>query len=84
VVVVSVSGWDGSRILGVFKSEKEALELCENAGFDTSHETFHLDIVEVNQISTHTELVIDGSKKAGGLVKVHVYNEVGKRANNAS
>ena len=78
MVIASVSGWDGVRILGAFESEELAYKLCSEAGFDITHENFNIDIVQMNKVSTYTQLVIDGAKKAGAFVKIHNYGEVGK------
>ena len=84
LTIASISGWDGVRILGAFETKEIALEICKEAGFDVGSDSFHLDIVEKNKISTHTQLIVDGSRRAGRFVKVHVYDEIGHSSNNNS
>ena len=84
LAIASVSGWDGVRILGAFETKEIALKICKDAGFDVGSDSFHLDIVEKNKIATHTQLIVDGSKRTGRFVKVHVYDEIEQPSNNNS
>tara|TARA_B100000519_G_scaffold187220_1_gene183807 strand:+ start:1502 stop:1780 length:279 start_codon:yes stop_codon:yes gene_type:complete len=84
LAIASISGWDGVRILGAFETKEIALEICGAAGFDIGSDSFHIDIIEKNKISTHTQLIVDGSRRTGRFVKVHVYNEIGQSSNNNS
>ena len=80
MVVASISGWDGVRIIGAFETKELALKMCAEYGLDITSDSFHIDIVQKNKISTYTQLVVDSSNQTGRYVKLHVYDEVGKLA----
>tara|TARA_B100000579_G_scaffold100127_1_gene79649 strand:- start:28 stop:339 length:312 start_codon:yes stop_codon:yes gene_type:complete len=82
VVIASISGWDGVRILGAFETKDIALKICKEAGFDVSGDSFHIDIVEKNKISMCTQLIVDGSRRTGRFVKLHIYDEADKQSTN--
>ena len=39
-VIASMKSWDGFRILGAFKNEEVALEICKDHGIDVESEEF--------------------------------------------
>ena len=75
MVVASVKGWDGTRVLGVFNNEETALKLCEVAGFDVNGEDFYLDFVEMNKISEYQTLLMDTELPSRNFKRIHVYDE---------
>ena len=82
VVIASISGWDGVRILGAFETKDVALKVCKDAGFDISSDAFHIDIVEKNKISMCTQLIVDSSRQTGRYVKLHLYDDGEKQLPN--
>ena len=74
LVIASMRSWDGSRILGAFNSEKEALKLCDDAGYDINGEEFYLDVVDMNKISDSQHLVLDPSTTTKNFKRIHVYS----------
>jgi hypothetical protein len=73
VVIASVRGWDGSRILGAFESEEEAFRLCRDAGFDVDGDDFYIDVVEINKVSSSQNLVLDTDATTRNFKRIHVY-----------
>ena len=61
-VVLSIRGWDGSRILGVYSDEglarSAALQYAAQKSMNTStvQEEFILDVVEMNNVSKCIEI----------------------------
>ena len=53
LVVVSHKGWDGSRVIGVFNTVDEALEVLKSFTYDFERgEELVIDIVEMGKLST--------------------------------
>ena len=75
MVVASIKGWDGTRVLGVFDSEENAMRVCEAAGFDVVGEDFYLDFVEVNKVSQCQTLLMDTELATKNFKRIHVYVE---------
>ena len=78
LIVVSVSDWDGHRILGVFSSEKKALEHIEKAGFKIENDNLYFDIVKKNMISSCQEIKcspdVNGFRPSS-LTRKHLYEQ---------
>ena len=75
LVIASIRSWDGVRILGAFLSEEQAVKECRKSGYDTDHIDFYLDVLSVGKISATQSLLVDGTKKPGASVRVHIYSE---------
>ena len=76
LVIASIRGWDGTRILGAFESEDKAMSLCRDAGFDVDGDEFYIDIVEINQVSDSQNLVLDPDTTSRNFKRIHVYSGV--------
>ena len=74
LIIASMRSWDGSRILGAFDSEKEALKACNDAGYDVEGDEFYLDVVEMNKVSDSQHLVLDPSVTTKNFKRVHIYS----------
>ena len=84
MVIASVSGWDGVRIVGAFSSKELAVKLCKDAGIETDSDSFYIDVVEIDKVSRNYQLVVDPSNDIKGFVKVHIYDETSVVVNDDS
>ena len=73
-VIASVKSWDGFRILGAFKNEATALDVCKNHGIDVESEEFCLDFVQMNKVSRCQNLLLNQDTVQKGFRRVHVYD----------
>ncbi len=79
-VVLTVKGWDGSRILGLFSSIDEAKKVREefllSGGPDSNFqkEEFYLDIVELGNVSTACEIFMNCSTSENVTTRKHIYS----------
>ena len=73
-VIASVKSWDGFRILGAFKSEEDAIEICKAHGIDVESEEFCLDFVQMNKVSRCQNLLLNQETVRRGFRRVHVYD----------
>ena len=71
MIVMSVTGWDGHRVLGVFTTEKEALKALEDSSIPYN-EKVTLDFVEINKIACTMSL---GSCLTSPIKRTHIYDE---------
>ena len=78
-VVLTIKGWDGSRILGVFSSIEEAKAVKANflssnpqsEGFQK--EEFILDVVDFGKVSKACEIYMDTGSNEGATTRKHIY-----------
>jgi len=81
-VVLTIKGWDGSRILGVFESIDKAKEvqkqfLKPKAAKENKYvpeEEFIFDILEMNKISRSCQIIASSSDSNDQLVRTHTYS----------
>ncbi len=73
-VIASMKSWDGFRILGAFKNEEAALEICRDHGIDVESEEFCLDFVQMNKVSRCQNLLLNQDTVQRGFRRVHVYD----------
>ena len=73
MVVVSISAWDGYRILGVFQSEDSAKKAVKEAKI-LSLDRVSYDIVEVGKISYSQEIKGSSEKSA---IRKYIYESMG-------
>ena len=73
-VIASMKSWDGFRILGAFKNEEAALEICKDHGIDVESEEFCLDFVQMNKVSRCQNLLLNQDTVQRGFRRVHVYD----------
>ena len=73
-VIASVKSWDGFRVLGAFKNEETALEICSAHGIDVESEEFCLDFVQMNKVSRSQNLLLNQDTVQRGFRRVHVYD----------
>ncbi|MBM93962.1 MAG: hypothetical protein CMF51_04355 [Legionellales bacterium] len=78
-VVLTVKGWDGSRILGVFSSVEEAKAvkasfLSSNPQSDNfQKEEFILDVVDFGRVSKACEIYMDSGSSERATTRKHIY-----------
>ncbi len=78
LIIVSVSDWDGHRILGVFSSEKKALEHVVKAGFKIENDNLYFDIVKKNRVSKCQEIICSPDvtgQRPTSLTRKHLYEQ---------
>jgi hypothetical protein len=73
MVVVSISAWDGYRILGVFQSEEKAKKAVEELKISNVDRVSY-DIVEVGKISYSQEIKGNSEKST---IRKHIYESMG-------
>lgn len=74
MVVASLKSWDGTRILGVFDTEKNAIDACRLAKIDTETEDFNLDFIEINKVSMCQTILVDDKSYGRLFRRMHVYD----------
>ena len=78
-VVLTVKGWDGSRILGLFSSIDEANKvrkkfLLDGPDSELQKEEFYLDIVKLGGVSTACEIFMNCSSSENLTTRKHIYS----------
>ncbi len=73
-VIASMKSWDGFRVLGAFKNEDTALEVCRAHGIDVESEEFCLDFVQMDKVSRCQNLLLNQDTVHRGFRRVHVYD----------
>jgi len=78
-VVLTVKGWDGSRILGVFAGIDEAKAIKasfinDNPKSDNfQKEEFIFDVVDFGRVSKACEIYMDSGLNKGATTRKHIY-----------
>lgn len=78
-VILTVKGWDGSRILGLFPSMSEANKVkdgfCKNetSPNDLHKEEFIFDIVRLGELSNACEIYMDSETLQNTTTRKHIY-----------
>ncbi len=78
LVVVSLSDWDGHRVIGVFESEEIARQAVQEAKSSIARGSLSFDIVSKNQISLFQHIVYDDENRDDSYnvtVRKHIYEE---------
>lgn len=82
-IVVTIRGWDGNRILGVFSDEKSAIAAKERMIADSGEisteksrgEEFIFDVVELDKSSYGCQILMSSSsKEQGHTFRNHLYS----------
>tara|TARA_A100001011_G_scaffold397557_1_gene498945 strand:- start:7273 stop:7509 length:237 start_codon:yes stop_codon:yes gene_type:complete len=71
MVIVSITEWDGTRVLGAFDNE-EVARLCLEKSKIKCDSNITFDIIESNKISIAHKVGIDVNKP---LTRKHVYED---------
>lgn len=79
-VILTIKGWDGSRILGVFDSMEAAKSVKENFLEEKTEqksdyrqlEEFIFDVVEINKVSKSCQLY--ASSDSDQIIRTHIYD----------
>jgi hypothetical protein len=80
VVVLTIKGWDGSRILGVYSCIEKA-KLCQesfmkdNTNVDYFKEEFEFDIINIDNLSIGTNTTVSSEHARNTLVRKHIYEQ---------
>ena len=79
VVVLTIRGWDGSRILGVYSSMKKAVEcqetfVAKNKSASRPKEEFEFDVMIVDQLSIGSKMtILNTGSHDSALNRNHTY-----------
>ena len=72
VVVVSISGWDGSRVLGAFSNKESALNCLKERNIECNSKNIVFDFVQLDKISMMMSVNPDVDQP---LTRTHVYDD---------
>ena len=85
-VILTVRGWDGSRILGLFKNKEEALaaknEMLNRhtpdtlAVYTTNKEEYIFDTVTLGRSSYGCEILMSSASDCSLLFRKHLYKDL--------
>ena len=82
-VVLTVKGWDGSRILGLFSSMEEASKIRDEFMSETKSSTtgsikdeeFYLDVVQLGEVSKACEIYMGSNDHdSSTTTRKHIYD----------
>jgi|TARA_B110000467_G_C18230669_1_gene428528 hypothetical protein len=78
VVILTIKGWDGSRILGVYSCMSEA-KACQdsfvkdNSGSNRPPEEFEFDVINIDHLSIGSTITVSTDNTCNTLTRKHVY-----------
>ena len=71
MVIVSITGWDGTRVLGAFSDKETALTCLEKSSIKCDHNLI-FDFVELNKISMVMNITPDLEEP---ISRKHIYDD---------
>lgn len=77
-VILTVKGWDGSRILGIFSSIEEATrfrdQFTKNNEPNGFNDEFYIDVMKLGQTSNSCEILMTPEDMAANTItRKHIY-----------
>ena len=73
-VIVTIRGWDGHRVVGVFDSIEKAISVIEDSPpSKLTEEEFLVDVVKENSVSSSVSIVYNSDAKKNYMIREHCY-----------
>lgn len=73
-VIVTIRGWDGHRVVGVFDSIEKAISVIEDSPpSKLTEEEFLVDVVKENSVSSSVSIVYNSDVKKNYMIREHCY-----------